>query len=43
MLLHAVELAPDGVLIVDDEGTIVYANAAMHQLSGHDALAGRIA
>jgi PAS domain S-box-containing protein len=41
MLLHAVELAPDGVLIVDNEGIIVYANAAMHQLSGHDSLAGR--
>ncbi len=40
MLLHAVELAPDGVIIVDDTGVIVYANAAMLQLSGYDELAG---
>ena len=41
MLLHAVELAPDGVIIVDDAGVIVYANAAMLQLSGYDELAGK--
>ena len=41
LLSHAVELAPDGVLIVDHSGTIVYANRSMHALSGYDDLAGR--
>ncbi|HSJ91614.1 MAG TPA: PAS domain S-box protein [Ilumatobacter sp.] len=41
LLAQAVELAPDGVLIVDHAGTIVYANRSMHALSGHDDLAGR--
>lgn len=41
LLLQAVELAPDGVLIVNDAGIIVYANAAMHQLAGYEELAGR--
>lgn len=41
LLSHAVEFAPDGVLIVDHDGTIVYANRAMHTLSGYEQLAGR--
>lgn len=41
LLLHAVERAPDGVLIVDGEGTIVYANETAHAMSGYDELAGR--
>lgn len=41
LLAQAVELAPDGVLIVDHAGTIVYANRSMHALSGYDELAGR--
>jgi PAS domain S-box-containing protein len=40
LLSHAVELAPDGVLIVDHSGTIVYANRSMHALSGYDDLTG---
>ena len=41
LLTHAVELAPDGVLIVDHAGRIVYANRSMLELSGYDTLAGR--
>lgn len=41
LLTHAVELAPDGVLIVDQDGTIVYANRSMLQLVGADDLVGR--
>lgn len=41
LLSQAVELAPDGVLIVDHSGTIVYANRSMHALSGYDDLTGR--
>lgn len=40
LLTHAVELAPDGVLIVDHAGVIVYANHSMHQLAGSDDLVG---
>lgn len=41
LLAQAVELAPDGVLIVDHAGTIVYANRSMHAMGGFDELAGR--
>lgn len=41
MLLHAVERAPDGVLIVDEAGEIVYANRAMLGMSGYPDLEGR--
>ena len=41
MLLHAVERAPDGVLIVDDGGIVVYANRAMLEMSGYPDLEGR--
>jgi len=40
LLTHAVELAPDGVLIVDHSGSIVYANRSMHQLAQVDDLVG---
>jgi PAS domain S-box-containing protein len=40
LLTHAVELAPDGVLIVDRSGEIVYANRSMHQMAGTDELVG---
>jgi PAS domain S-box-containing protein len=40
LLTHAVELAPDGVLIVDHDGVIVYANRSMHQLALADQLVG---
>jgi PAS domain S-box-containing protein len=38
LLVQAVELAPDGVLIVDERGTIVYANRSMCALAGVDDL-----
>jgi PAS domain S-box-containing protein len=41
LLIHAVERAPDGVLIVDERGTIVYANRSICALAGSDALVGR--
>jgi len=41
LLLHAVELAPDGALIVDRDGTVIYANRAMHDLAGADDIVGR--
>ena len=41
LLTHAVELAPDGVLIVDHDGTIVYANRSMQRLADADDLIGR--
>jgi PAS domain S-box-containing protein len=41
LLSQAVELAPDGVLIVDHEGEIVYANRSMHTMSGYADLTGR--
>jgi PAS domain S-box-containing protein len=40
LLIHAVELAPDGVLIVDERGTIVYANRSICILAGSDDLVG---
>jgi PAS domain S-box-containing protein len=40
LLVHAVELAPDGVLIIDEQGTIVYANRSICALAGTDALVG---
>jgi two-component system, NarL family, sensor histidine kinase DevS len=40
LLAHAVELSPDGVLIVDRQGTIVYANQSICDLSGHNSLVG---
>ena len=42
LLSHAVEFAPDGVLIVDHDGVIMYANQAMRRLSGTDDLVGRL-
>ena len=41
LLTHAVELAPDGVLIVDHDGVIVYANRSMQQLALTDQLVGK--
>ena len=41
LLSHACELAPDGVVIVDQDGSIVYANRSMCALAGADDLAGR--
>lgn len=40
LLIQAVELAPDGVLIIDDGGTIVYANRSVRILAGVDDLVG---
>jgi PAS domain S-box-containing protein len=40
LLVQAVELAPDGVLIVDHVGTIVYANRSICELVGGDDLVG---
>jgi PAS domain S-box-containing protein len=40
LLIQAVELAPDGVLIVDAAGTIVYANRSICELAGTDELVG---
>jgi PAS domain S-box-containing protein len=40
LLVHAVELAPDGVLIVDADGLIVYANRSIRSLAGSDELVG---
>ena len=40
LLQHAVEAAPDGILVVDDRGTIVYANRAMAEIAGRDGLVG---
>lgn len=40
LLLHAVDRAPDGVLIVDEAGTIVYANRAMVEIAGTAELVG---
>jgi len=40
LLQQASELAPDGVLIVDVAGEIVYANRSMHALAGVDDLTG---
>lgn len=40
LLIEAVELAPDGVLIVDARGMIVYANRSMCDLAGSDDLVG---
>jgi two-component system, NarL family, sensor histidine kinase DevS len=40
LLAQAVELAPDGVLIVDHVGTIVYANRSIEALAGSDHLVG---
>jgi two-component system sensor histidine kinase DevS len=40
LLAQAVELAPDGVLIVDHDGRIVYANRSILQLVGVDDLVG---
>lgn len=41
LLAHAVELSPDGVLVADHAGTILYANRSMRVLSGYDDLIGR--
>ena len=41
LLVQAVELAPDGVLIVDHAGTIVYANHSICALAGDDELVGK--
>lgn len=41
LLAHAVELAPDGVLIVDRSGRIVYANRSIRHLVGENELIGR--
>jgi PAS domain S-box-containing protein len=40
LLVQAVELAPDGVLIVDEAGTIVYANRSICELVGAHDLVG---
>jgi PAS domain S-box-containing protein len=40
LLLHAVDKAPDGVLIVDEAGIVVYANRAMAEIAGTDQLVG---
>lgn len=40
LLQQASELAPDGVLIVDSSGQIVYANRSAHALAGVDELVG---
>ena len=40
LLIQAVELAPDGVLIVDEHGTIVFANQSIRVLAGVDDLVG---
>ena len=40
LLIQAVELAPDGVLIVDADGTIVYANRSICELAGTNELVG---
>lgn len=40
LLTHAVDYAPDGVLIVDEAGVIVYANRSMLVLAGADDLVG---
>lgn len=40
LLVQAVELAPDGVVIVDRYGVIIYANRSMHQLAVSDDLVG---
>jgi PAS domain S-box-containing protein len=40
LVVQAVELAPDGVLIIDEQGTIVYANRSIHALAGTDDLVG---
>ncbi|HWL44269.1 MAG TPA: PAS domain S-box protein [Ilumatobacter sp.] len=41
LLEQASELAPDGVLIVGDDGLIVYANRSIHTLAGVADLVGR--
>jgi two-component system sensor histidine kinase DevS len=40
LLLHAVERSPDGVLIVDESGVVVYANLAMAKIAGTTDLVG---
>ena len=40
LLTQTVELAPDGVLIVDEQGTIVYANRSIRDLAGTKDLVG---
>ena len=40
MLVQAVEMAPDGVVIVDRDGVVIYANHSMHQLAWSDDLVG---
>ncbi len=40
LLVQAVELAPDGVVIVDRHGVIIYANHSMHELAASDDLVG---
>ncbi len=40
LIQRASELAPDGVLIVDAAGTVVYANRSMHDLALSDDLIG---
>lgn len=41
LLAHAVEESPDGVVIVDEAGVIVYANRKMLELTGARELTGR--
>jgi PAS domain S-box-containing protein len=40
LLIQTVELAPDGVLIIDEQGTIVYANRSIQALAGTSDLVG---
>ena len=40
LLSHAVDSAPDGVIIVDQGGSIIYANRSMCDLAGADDLSG---
>jgi PAS domain S-box-containing protein len=40
LLSHAVELAPDGVIIVDRDGDIVYANRSILRMVGAEDLVG---
>ncbi|PIE34577.1 MAG: hypothetical protein CSA55_00535, partial [Ilumatobacter coccineus] len=41
LLSHAVELAPDGIMIVSPQGEIIYANQSMHTMAMTDQMVGR--